>query len=82
MSDADDTQARALVPEGPADDEATTGQEAATAAEMGSITSRHALPAKSPPQQVSCCCCFHPQRLLTGMVVFIKTSLQSSKASV
>ena len=60
MSDADDRQARALVPEGPTDDEATTGQQAATAAEMDSITSRDVLPATSPPQQVSCCS--HPQR--------------------
>ena len=41
MSDADDRQARALMPEGPADDAATTGQEAATAAEMDSIISRN-----------------------------------------
>ena len=32
MCEADDRQARALVPEGPADDEATTGQQAATSA--------------------------------------------------
>ena len=37
--------------------EATTGQQAATSAEMDSITSSNAMPASSPSQQVSHRCC-------------------------
>ena len=53
MSEADDRQARALVPEGPADDEATTGQQAAASDEVDSMTSTHAMPTTPPSQQVS-----------------------------